>query len=226
MEYRPVKSNYLVQKFGENLACTKTDSGGKAIYPFQVLRASYPGSCPAGSTKLYPALGLKGHRGEDWGLFLNEPLYHAADFRGWLKLGYGTVGGIYVEVVSNEPIREHSCPDQNGATVKHYVKRYYGHLNKAIGLSHSNVDIGKLIGYGGKTGAATGPHCHTQKNWCDKEGNTIHRENGYGGAIDTTLEQKNEFVLDFIQEFKEEQLSILDRLRKVVLDLQMSLKKT
>jgi len=71
--YRPLRTDFIGQRFGENLACAETDLYGNVKRPFKILPGTFPGTCPPRSTKFYPSIGLKGHNGSDVGIYYGEP---------------------------------------------------------------------------------------------------------------------------------------------------------
>lgn len=73
MIYRPLKTNYLAQTFGEN------------------------------RVPMYKEWGMKGHNGEDWVCPNGEPIYHSGDWDGVAKTEVDRTGGIGVDVFSDHP---------------------------------------------------------------------------------------------------------------------------
>jgi murein DD-endopeptidase MepM/ murein hydrolase activator NlpD len=183
--YRPIKTNFLNQKFGENRACYNPVT--KAVYG----RATEQQQCPVGSSPFYNLLGMSGHNGEDWRIYHGEPIYHAASFPGTAKTEIDRDGGIGVDVVSKEPLYQD----------KHLKIRYW-HLKKPLVYDGQEVYMGQMIAYGDSTGASSGDHLHWALKLCDKNGKSSEPWNGFFGAIDfrklewVTFE--NEFVLTIL----------------------------
>ena len=226
--YRPVKSNFIFQGFGENLACAETDAAGKVIIPYKVLNGSYPNTCPINSVKLYPLLGLKGHNGYDMSAWSGEPVYHSGEFDGWLKSEIDSQGGIGVDVVSNKPIA--LCMEGCISGTIHYVKLRGWHLKQVIGWDGKQVKMGDLIGSCDSTGISGGNHLHWAPKWCAQDGAAIHEDNGYYGAFDPRMAFlaygsyfENEFVLDVLAT-KAAALSAIELARKVIFQVIQFLK--
>lgn len=174
--YRPIVSNSLAQKFGENKACVT--SSRKII-------GQSGGKCPAGSIPFYQSLGMKGHNGMDWGAIHGEKVYHAGVFDGWMRVEKDSQGGIGVDVVSNEPIT-YIVKDEKGELqeMETYLKLRYWHLKTPIGHDKKQVKLGEIIGLADNTGASSGDHVHFGLKPCTKEGKTLFPNNGYTGCID------------------------------------------
>lgn len=198
--YRPLSSNRLSQGFSDNFACVKT-SNGRPIRPFKVLRGKYTGTCPANSTKFYPAIGLKAHNGFDWAAYYKEPGYFAAEFDAWLKYERDPDGGIGVDAVSKERILK--CTER-GCDDVHYIKQRLWHNHSNVGLDRRDVVFGERIALANSTGASSGNHFHEGYKWCNKEGRGLHKNNSYYGAFDIwnhpEVEFTNKFVLDEIND--------------------------
>lgn len=214
--YRPIHTDFLTQKFGENLACIKVDDFGKAIRPFQVLPGVYPGTCPIGSTKFYPEIGLKAHNGQDWSAYHGEPIYFPAvsdPAVTWKVINeVDADGGIGVNVYSQQPIPFDTLPVYDEGAFKMIRNQYdtlggklfpmfkFWHLLSPAVPDGTLVKAGDLIGYGDSTGASSGDHLH----WSMKIhggsvqgfGFSIDSDNGYTGALDQTQYYENKFILD------------------------------
>ena len=216
--YRPVKSNFIFQGFGENLACANTGSDGKPVVPYQVLPGSYPDTCPVGSIKLYPYLGLRGHNGVDMSAWSGEPCYHSGEFDGWLKSEVDSQGGIGVDIVSNEPIQFCSQCNKN-----HHIKLRGWHLKQVIGWDGKQVKMGDLIGSCDSTGISGGNHLHWAPKWCDENGTAIHEDNGYTGAFSPVPYFENTFVLDVLA-VKAQAMTAIELAKKVIFQFQEWLK--
>ena len=214
MIYRPIKSNWRTQRFGENLACAVKDTG--ASFPYRTIPGAYAGNCPLNSVKLYPLLGLRGHNGEDWAAWRGEPCYHCAEFDGWQKSEIDINGGIGVDVISNEPI--YPCDKGCLEGTLHYIKMRYWHFLSVEGYDGKQVKLGDLIGKCDSTGVSSGDHLHFAKKICDKSGKAAHSDNGYTGAVDFEAEFDNVFVRDVLT-IKAQALSVIDLARKVIFEI-------
>ena len=231
--YRCVKTNWISQTWGDSRACISLANGS--------IIGKRNGTCPVGYTSFYEYIGLKYHNGIDFAAYLNEKVYYAADFDGWMRTEVDSAGGIGVDIVSTEPILK--CTEPN-CEVKHYVKTRYWHNNhitwqgvKLIITSRVKkyldikVKMGNQIALAGSTGKSSGPHVHFATKWCDEHGNGIHRNNGTFGAFDPRPYFENIFVVDQVKKEEleakviETQLTLIDVLRQYVTLLQIQLKK-
>lgn len=189
--YRPILSNRLCQRFGENLAMAKLDNESEPIRPF-IIRTIPPTGIPDGWVSFYKVLGMEGHNGEDWGTYHGEPLFFPVDCEqanGWYsKEASDLDGGLGVDVISNDPI------SINGKTS--HVKFRFWHLKEA--WKDIDIKFGELIGYCDNTGASSGDHLHWGMKLCDKDGNATEPFNGYYGGMDFSPYFENHFVLDVI----------------------------
>lgn len=210
--YRPIKSDWFIQGFGQNLACARLDASGYPIWPYQVIRGVYPNACPAGNTKLYPLLGLVGHNGYDFGAWKGEAVHHSAEFDGWLKTEIDNQGGIGVDIVSKVPLKE--CTKGCPAGTIHYIKLRSWHLLQVIGFDGKEIKFGDMIGLADSTGISSGDHVHWGPKWCDEKGNGIHTDNGYYGAFDPSDEFENVFVFDIIKERKEADIRLAEEAKQ------------
>ena len=218
--YRPVRSNRLSQKFGENKACISSITG--RVY------TSVDGVCPLGTIRLYQdKLHMKGHNGEDWGLVTGEPVgfpVDAPDSVRWVAQTHvDRDGGIGVDVFSLDP-----------HPILGYIKFRFWHLKKVNVHDGQSVRFGDVVGFGNSTGLSSGPHVHwnvkqTTATSTTKFGNTLNRGNGYYGAVDMRqyFDYQNIFVGDVLEdEIGELQTTLimklriwLEELRKVVSNL-------
>lgn len=214
--YRPIKTNYLSQKFGENLAMAKLDDVGKAIRPFVVKSIPLAG-VPEGWAELYPLLGLKGHNGYDSNTWHGEPLYFPVDCKEaggwWSKNASDLDGGLGVDVISKKTIM------LNGRRT--YVKFRFWHLKEGIALDE--VKFGQLIGFCDNTGASSGDHLHWSLKPCAKDGTGKSKNNGYYGAEDFSEFYENTFVLD-VMDVKARALTAIDLAHKVILQVRLFIK--
>lgn len=181
--FRPVLTNVLTQGFGESRACV--DKLGKVSVKVNNV-------CPANSFNLYEKMGLKGHNGYDNRTWYREPVYHSAEFDGWMKTEVDMAGGIGVDIVSKAPLLQ--CTESN-CDQTHYIKMRYWHGKEIKGFNSKEVKEGDLIMLADNTGLSSGDHLHWAIKWCDEKGNGLHKDNGYYGAFDQTPYYENEFVL-------------------------------
>lgn len=214
--YRPVLTDRKTQGFGENLACVKADGNGTPLRPFQVVPGLFPGTCPVGSTKFYPAIGLKGHNGWDNVLYHGEPIYFPVVFddpqpRLQVINEVDADGGIGVNVYCLDPIPFSSIPVHEPGSLKMIERQYaelggklypmwkFWHCLSTVVADHGFIKPGQMIAYGDTTGASSGDHLH----WCMKihtgNGFSIDSDNGYTGAFDHLPYYENKFVLDVLK---------------------------
>jgi len=183
--YRPILSNRITQKFGENKACIKTNINGGISFPTKIVGV-YDSICPIGTKPFYKMLGMEGHNGIDIKSWIGEPVYHCADFEGVMKTEIDSSGGIGVDVISNEPL------DIYGK--KSHIKIRYWHNKIIIGWDGKKVKPGDLIALAGNTGASSSPHLHWAPKWCDEKGNGARKNNGFLGAFDPAPFYQNIFI--------------------------------
>ena len=221
--YNPVKNTFVTQKFGENKACQNVD--GKVI-------GSTNGICPLGFDPMYKKMGMDGHNGFDFITWSGQPIYHSFDFKGWIRTEVDTAGGMGIDIISTEPLLK--CPI---CGQKHYLKARYWHnkRNEFEGERLATfkwvtkykdliVGLGDKIALSDNTGLSSGDHLHFGLKWCDKEGNGIHSNNGYYGAIDINDMHENIFVGDVV-EIKEVQMNIIELAKEVVFLLKVFIKR-
>ena len=228
--YRGVRSNVLTQPFGVNRAFVKLGTNGIPIRPF-IVSGSLNGKCPEGYIPFYKALKMKGHNGIDFATWRSEPVYHCADFDGWIRTEIDGDGGIGIDIISLEPLLV--CKETGK---KEYIKMRYWHglKNQWHGqdiptFRHITlykdfvVKMGEIVALSNNSGASSGNHLHKGLKWCDKNGNGIQGGNGYRGAIDINDMFENKFVLDVVQ-VKTEALSVIQLARKVLFIAQQYIK--
>lgn len=112
-------------------------------------------------------LGYQGHNGDDYASATGAPVYAADEgtvsFEGWGQnhSWMGAPAGICVLI--------------------HHGGVYggYAHLSRTVVSKGQQVVKGQIIGYGGSTGAATGPHTHFEAIPL-----APNFRNGYAGRID------------------------------------------
>lgn len=211
--YRPVKTNYKAQSFGENYPCVRLNEDGSVIHPFQVITPPNPLTCPIGYTKFYPQIGMKGHNGEDWGAFHGEPVYFAtnAEVEWEAATEVDQDGGIGVRVRSKTPVSIDQLPPQAVGSLNMIQKQHillggklyliflFWHLKSVAIYDKKPVKFGDLIGYADSTGASSGDHVHYSMKVSDPTSwFTIDSDNGYAGAIDFSRWFENKYVLDVL----------------------------
>lgn len=215
--FRPVKTDLMFQGFGENLACIKLGADGKPVRPFKVIPGVFPNTCPAGCTKFYTAIGMKGHNGWDSGLYHGEPIYFpvVAENVEWLVINeVDPDGGLGVNVYAQQPVAFDSLPIHTPGQHEMIKKQYellggkvypmfkFWHLLEFKKKNHEFIVPGELLGLGDTTGASSGDHLH----WCMKIhggstngfGFSIDSDNGYTGALDHKPYYENKFILDVV----------------------------
>ena len=215
--YRPVKTNHLNQKFGDNTPCAQLNEWENPIRPFVIRVNKQNGVCPPGWTDFYTVIGLNGHNGEDWACYHGEPLYFPVDCPhagGWIARDAADVdGGIGVDVISKKPI---VLDGQES-----HIKFRFWHLKSTWKDAH--VDFGELIGYCDNTGASSGDHLHWAMKRCTADGEALDKDNGYYGAVDFSKWFENEFVLDVVG-VKAKALTAIQLARKVIMEIKQTLK--
>ena len=212
--YRPIRTDRLTQKYGEDNVCALKNSDGKIKMPSVTINKP-SGGCPAGYGSLYQLLGTKGHSGTDFAANHREPIYFDIDAGvEWEVMSlFSATGGHGVLVRSKEPIPLDKAPNQPGALLnlskrqydalggRVHLMRYYGHMNEATTLkNNSKVELGDFIGYAGTSGASTGTHVHRHLLVCGtNEVNPFFYLDGdsdYKGRIDEDEFFENVFVND------------------------------
>lgn len=178
--FRPLRTNFLSQKFGENNACRN---------PFTKQVLTKTGStCPIGFEDFYKSINMKGHNGEDWACWRGEPIYHSGNYEGWAKTEVDRDGGIGIDINSAEKIE----------VLDSHVKLRYWHLLKVNVFDGQEIKPGDLIGWGDSTGASSGNHLHWSLKPCNHQGVPTYPNNGFTGAIDHSKYYDNTFILDFL----------------------------
>ena len=190
--YRPIKSNYQTQSFGENKACARVTASGRLARPVFIVNKR-GGVCTNGYGDFYKLIGMDGHNGDDFGSYKKEGVYHAANFEGVAKYDDDVEGGLGVDVVSRFPILR--CTEPACGEI-HYIKLRTWHHHSRIVANGATVKPGDLIALANSTGASSGHHVHTAPKWCDENGKGIHTNNGFYGAFTPDPYFKNVFILD------------------------------
>ena len=212
--YRPIKSNRVTQKFGENKACIKTDVRRNIIYPTTVV-GKRDKTCPVGFQDFYKAMGLTGHNGLDNAIYMQEPLFFPFDVDNttWhARHEIDRDGGLGVDVISDQPIEV--------LGTKSHIKLRFWHLDSTILHDGESVRFGQLIAFCGNSGASSGPHLHWSMKRCFKDGSAMDKTNGYIGAVDFAPLYENQFTLDILG-LKPPTLSIVQQLNRIVFNLRL-----
>lgn len=185
--YRPLVTNRLTQKFGENRVCIN-DRG--------VVTGKRGSVCPVGSQDFYRSLGMAGHNGLDFGAFTGEPIFKCGTFDGWMQSHVDNRGGIGVDVVSNDRLFFPGQPPaaiaskverhtQNGVVgFLSFVKERHWHCHSVVGHHGKQVKLGQVIALAGNTGASTATHDHLGLKFVDERGVRLDRTPDWTGAFD------------------------------------------
>lgn len=219
--FRPIRSNWLTQKFGESLACVKTTLDGFPIRPF-IVKSKQGFTCLVGYKDFYLAIGMKGHNGIDIACYRGAPIYFPvdADCKWWTRNYTDMDGGMGVDIFSDRPIDIGELPPEAGKLAraeyekykgKVYVKFRFHHISKSLvsdsknnesgheeGYRECNVRFGQLIALAGNTGASSGPHLHWGMKIVSNNSMTLDNDNGYYGAVNFEPYFTNKFILDEI----------------------------
>jgi murein DD-endopeptidase MepM/ murein hydrolase activator NlpD len=118
----------------------------------------------------YQQWGLKGHPGIDFSARYGCPIMAAHDgIVSWC--GKGKDGGIGIEIW-NKPGK--------------FKTFYYHHLINGNKIQKGvKVSVGEIIAKADNTGKyTTGDHEHFELYFVDDNGNTLDKNNGYGGSVD------------------------------------------
>ncbi len=219
--YRPIKTDWRFQDFGQNLACIKLGADDKPIRPYKVITGAYPGTCPVGTIKFYTHIGLKGHNGWDNGLYQGEPIYFPVISdtpTRWQVLNeVDSDGALVVNVYALDPIPFDMIPVHEPGAFKMIQKQYeelggklypmfkFGHCLEFKRKNHEIIQSGDVIALGDSTGASSGNHLHWSMKVHNGSGFSIDSDNGYTGAFDHMPYYENKFILEQIMprfEFK------------------------
>lgn len=152
--------------------------------------------------EFYKQMGMLGHNGVDFEAHNGDEVYF--NFRGkgevisvcdsWTK-------GLGITIII-----------QDGGK---YFKILFWHLKGFAVKEGQVVETGQLLGYADNSGMSTGDHLHFGVYRCDQFGNTLNKDNGYGGAIDPTPYYRNYFVGD-VMESLGKQVGLLQKLVELV----------
>lgn len=190
--YRPVETNILGQRFGENKACIPVDKNGNIIYPITGVISKTGATCPVDFVDFYVAMNMKGHNGWDNGAYHGEPIFFSAVVPGvewYCKSERDSSGGIGVDIISKTPVQ---LRDGSNAIIKF---RFW-HLKDVTHSDGTTITPGMLIGWADNTGASSGDHLHWSMKLCTKDGAPLNAGNGYYGAVDFEPYYINSFILD------------------------------
>jgi len=213
--YSPFKSRYNPsQDFGESRACVDLRTGriiGKRTLV-----------CPAGTVDFYKSVGLLSHNGQDIPIYHGEPIYFpvSAETTWTAYTEVDGAGGLGVDVFSDTPVLL-----KDGR--REYVKFRFWHLKSFNVYDGQKVSMGTMIARGDSTGASSADHLHWSVKICDKDRNTLNKDNGWAGAIpfEGVGKMKTDtFVLDELQVYIGQIARLKDMLaqllNKMILNLQ------
>ncbi|MDR2891189.1 MAG: peptidoglycan DD-metalloendopeptidase family protein [Alistipes sp.] len=105
----------------------------------------------------YGPRGRRGHNGIDIDVDHGQPIYSAFD--GVVRVSRWNSGGFGNLVIIRHP---------SG------LETYYAHLSRRAVVAGEWVAAGSVIGYGGKTGRASGLHLHFEVRYCDQTFDPSH----------------------------------------------------
>lgn len=130
----------------------------------------------------YKMMGLKGHNGIDFACPMYTKVYWDGSIKGKVvKVTLSATSGFGVSIATEK--------DEN-------LLHIFWHMACVIVKPGQIVGTGDLLGTADSTGQyCTGPHVH-RGIYKTKNGHTIDRDNGYGGAIDPAQYLEDVFVLD------------------------------
>ena len=211
--YRPTQTDFLFQKFGENLACAETDAQGQVKRPFKIIPGTFPGACPVSTTKFYPTIGLKGHNGWDSGLYYSEPVYFpvVSPETEWKVMNeVDSSGGIGVDVYSTTPVKFSEIPVHTPGSNREIEQQYirfgglfltfrFWHLLASKKENGSTIKTGEVLGLGDTTGASSGNHLHWSLKAHDGNNTSLDLDNGFTGAFDHKPYYENKFVVEALK---------------------------
>jgi hypothetical protein len=223
---RPLKTNWITQRFGENLPCVE-----KGVRPFK-----FVGCGSENSEKLYPALNMKGHSGIDMAGKFREPIYFPVRDMGveWEAITQlDSAGAVQVIVRSTTPVPLEKVPEHFSGSLNMINKQYtklgnavylqfwFVHLDSSVVFNKTKVKYGQLLGYNGSSGLSSGNHTHfTMKVSDTNSWWYIDGDNGYNGSIDIMPYYTGQYVLDAMvvqtTTVKGLQLQLIDAMRRVI----------
>lgn len=181
--YYPCKPYLKGQGFGENRACSYPDTTG-------VVSQLPNGTCPAGKTKLYTLLGMKGHTGLDLGASNGQPIYSSISGTVWRVGEEDPHRGLGVDVISDEPFLWDEDPLASFDGGIFYAKIRDFHMKSFAVKNGQKVSIGTLLGYADNTGLSSGDHNHKECKpvvpnigWFSTTYINVVQENGFFGSV-------------------------------------------
>jgi hypothetical protein len=209
--YRPIKTDWYTQGFGDNGACCKVKADGSPVTPFviggvkeiKIVNGKKLAVCYPGYTLFYPTLGLGGHNGIDLGAVTGEKGYHSMNFSGTAYVEEDFSKGLGIRVISDQKM---STPVGD-----YYIVVVYWHIKKALITNGQKVKMGDLLFEANCTGACGGDHVHYAYKCFDtpeypknsdiyNNGAPEQQGNGFRGWQDIGLVYKNIFVLGIIRD--------------------------
>lgn len=234
--FRPVKTNWETQGFGENRACRNPRNNHVVTKKGRF--------CPAGYQDFYKGVGMEGHNGYDLSTWHGEPLYFPvdADVEWWMRAERDSGGGVGVDVFSKEPIYFSELPKHAGKLAQRewkenngmvYVKFRFWHLKSVVVGEEEiqvgtfsdgrpqmapKVELGQLIGYCDSTGASSGDHLHWSMKIVASNSMTLDNDNGYYGAVEFPVNAyENTFIGEVMENLEKQILSLSEQVQKLIL---------
>ena len=165
--FRPLKSNWKTQGFGESLACAKINKWGNLLIPTIIRGKKDGGFCDVGFKDFYKLIGMKAHNGVDHSCWYGEPIYFPVDTNceWWVRNYTDNDGGKGLDVFSDRPLDIGELPKECGKLAisqyngtyseprygyekgKVFVKFRFHHLKKSLLSDSRNNVAGKPEGY-------------------------------------------------------------------------------
>jgi len=165
--FRPLKSDWKTQGFGESLACAKINKWGNLLIP-TVIRGKKDGSfCDVGFKDFYKLIGMNSHNGTDHSCWYGEPIYFPVDANceWWVRNYTDNDGGWGLDVFSDRPLDIGELPKECGELAisqyngtyseprygyekgKVFVKFRFHHIKESLLSDSRNNVAGKPEGY-------------------------------------------------------------------------------
>lgn len=176
--YEPTKPYIPTQFFGENKVCYK-----RTINGIEYANKQTEQKCPIGFASMYSM--MRGHNGIDSIAKSGTPVY-AMQKGKVIEVSTETERGLGVGILS----------EIRGDVATTYYKHRYWHFKGMNVKMGDKIKTGQLLGWADNTGYSTGDHLHIELKQTDKEGRTIHTDNGFFGAIDPLPHMHPIFALD------------------------------